>query len=75
MTADIDNKFNNNLKITDITNNTFRPQKPLQKTRIQLYSILFLPGLLYGSENWTIKARDAKIITAAEMKYTRKAAR
>ena len=25
--------------------------------------------LLYGSETWTIKARDARRITAAEMKY------
>jgi hypothetical protein len=28
-----------------------------------------LPVLLYGSETWTIKARDAGRITAAEMKY------
>jgi hypothetical protein len=28
--------------------------------------------LLYGSENWTIKARDAKRIIAAEMKYMRR---
>jgi hypothetical protein len=26
-------------------------------------------NMLYGSENWTIKARDARRITAAEMKY------
>jgi hypothetical protein len=25
--------------------------------------------LLYGSETWTIKVRDARRITAAEMKY------
>jgi hypothetical protein len=31
--------------------------------------------LLYGSENWTIKARDATRITAAEMKYMRITAR
>jgi len=30
--------------------------------------------LLYGSETWTIKARDARRITAAEMKYTRRTA-
>jgi hypothetical protein len=30
--------------------------------------------LLYGSENWTIKARDATKITVAEMKYMRRAA-
>ena len=30
--------------------------------------------MLYGSETWTIKARDARRITAAEMKYMRKTA-
>ena len=30
--------------------------------------------MLYGSETWTNKARDARIITAAEMKYMRKRA-
>jgi hypothetical protein len=30
--------------------------------------------LLYGSETWTIKARDAWRITAAEMKYMRRTA-
>jgi len=30
------------------------------------------PVLLYGSETWTIKARDARRITAAEMKYRRR---
>jgi hypothetical protein len=32
------------------------------------YNTLPLPTLLYGSENWTIKARDATKLTAAEMK-------
>jgi hypothetical protein len=30
--------------------------------------------LLYGSETWTIKARDTGRITATEMKYTRRTA-
>jgi len=30
--------------------------------------------LLYGSETWTIKASDARRITAAEMKYMRRTA-
>jgi len=30
--------------------------------------------LLYGNESWTIKARDARRITAAEMKYMRRTA-
>jgi hypothetical protein len=33
-----------------------------------------LPVLLYGSETWTIKARDASRITAAEMRYVRRRA-
>jgi hypothetical protein len=60
------------LKITGILNNVFRPQKkPLKKTRIKLYSTLALPVLLYGSETWAIKARDARRIIAPEMKYMR----
>jgi ABC-type ATPase involved in cell division len=30
--------------------------------------------LLYGSETWTVTARDASRITAAEMKYMRRTA-
>jgi hypothetical protein len=67
---DIDNKLNNYLKITNIINNLFRPKK----TRIKLYNTLALPTLLYGSEKWTIKARDARRITAAEMKCMRRTA-
>ena len=67
---DIDNKLHNYFKITGIINNVFRPQKTLKKTRIKQYNTLTLPVLLYGSETWTIKARDARRITAAEMKYS-----
>jgi len=62
------------LKITDILNNVFRPQNSLKKTTIKLYNTLALPVLLYGSETWTIKASDARRITAAEMKYLRRTA-
>jgi len=71
---DIDNKLHNYLKITGILNNVFKPQKTLKKTRLKLYNTLFLPVLFYGSESWTIKARDARRITAAEMKYMRRTA-
>jgi hypothetical protein len=30
--------------------------------------------LLYGSETWTVKASDARRITATEMKYMRRTA-
>jgi hypothetical protein len=72
--VDIDNKLINYLKITGITNNVFRPQKTLKKTRVKLQNTLALPALLYGSETWTIKARDARRITAAEMKHMRRTA-
>jgi hypothetical protein len=52
----------------------FRPLKTLKKTRIKLYNTLTLQVLLYGSETWAIKARNARRITAAEMKYTRRTA-
>jgi len=52
----------------------FRPQKTLKKARIKLYNTLVLPVLLYGSETWTIKASDARRITAAEIKYMRRTA-
>jgi hypothetical protein len=41
---------------------------------IYLYNTLAFPLLLHGSENWTIQAREARKITAAEMKLMRKAA-
>ena len=52
----------------------FRPQKTLKKTRIKLYNTLARPVLLYSSETWTIKAKDARRITEAEMKYVRRTA-
>ena len=70
--VDIGNKLSNYLKITCIINNMFRAQKALKKTRIKLYNAVALPALLYGSENWTIKGRDGRRITTAEMIYWKK---
>jgi len=53
----------------------FIPQKKnLKKTITKLHNTLALPVLLCGSETWTINASDAGRITAAEMKYIRRAA-
>jgi hypothetical protein len=71
---DNDNKLHNYLKITGILNNVFGPQKTLKKTRMKLHNTLALPVLLYGSETWTIKGRDVRRKTAAEMKYMRRTA-
>jgi uncharacterized protein YebE (UPF0316 family) len=66
--VNIHNKLNNCFIITGIENYVFSPQTTFKKTRMKLYSTLVLPALSYGSENWTIKARDARRITAAEIK-------
>jgi hypothetical protein len=49
-------------------------KKTLKKTRIKLYNTLALTVSLYGGETWTVKARDTRRITAAEMKYMRRTA-
>jgi hypothetical protein len=46
-----------------------KPQQTLNKTRIKLYNTLALPALLYGCENWPIKATDARRITEEDRKY------
>jgi len=39
----------------------FSPQQIKKKnTRIEMYNTLAFTDLLYGSENWTIKARDVR---------------
>jgi hypothetical protein len=67
--VDIDNKFNTYLYITGIINNAFRPQKPSNKTRIELHSTLILPDLLCGGENWTIKTSEARTAAAEMLLY------
>ena len=62
------------MRVRKISKSDYQHKKTLKKTRIKLYNTLALPVLLYGSETWTIKARDARRITAAEMKYTRRTA-
>ena len=52
----------------------FDHKKTLKKRSIKIHNTLDLPVLLYGSETWTIKARDARRITAAEIKYMRRTA-
>ena len=72
--VDSDKKLRIYLKIKDVINNMFRPQKTLKRRRTKLYHTLAFPTLLHGTENQTIKTRDERGITAAEMKYLRKTA-
>ena len=46
----------------------------LKETRINLCNSLDHSRFVIRSENWTIEARDARRITAAELKYMRKTA-
>ena len=46
-------------------------QLPHKLLHVNPDNTLALPLLLNGSETWTINARDARRITAAEMKYMR----
>jgi len=46
--------------------------KKIPKETRKIYNTLTFPAFLYVSETWTIKSRDAKTITAAEMKYMKK---
>jgi ABC-type ATPase involved in cell division len=62
------------LKITGILNNVLGHKRNYKETRIKLYNTLNLPVLLYGSETWTVKAREVRRITATEMKYVRRTA-
>jgi hypothetical protein len=50
-----------------------RPQC-VEKRGIKSHNTLALPILLYGSDTWAVKARDARRITAAGMKYMRRTA-
>jgi hypothetical protein len=68
----IDTKISKFLKITGIINNIFKPNKVRKNTKIKLYSTLVLPVLLYGSDGWTIKAKDEARLISAEMKFMRR---
>jgi len=46
-------------------------RKVRTKTILKIYNTLVLPTFLYGSENWTLTALQARRIEAAEMKLLR----
>jgi hypothetical protein len=61
-------KLSKYLKITGTVYIMFKTRKTLKTKLIKLYNIISLSAVLYGSEIWTIKSRDARRITAAEVK-------
>ena len=50
----------------------FRPQKTLKKSSNKIIQHTSSPSFIIGYWTWAVKARDARRITAAEMKYTRR---
>jgi hypothetical protein len=50
----------------------FRPQGTLKETRVKSRNTMALSASLPRSKNWDIRAREARRITATEMKYMRK---
>jgi Holliday junction resolvase RusA-like endonuclease len=71
---DIDNKLHNYVEITGILIMCLDHKKLFKKTRLKFYNTLTFPVLLYGRKTWTIRARDARRITAEEMKYMKRTA-
>jgi hypothetical protein len=61
---------NNYLKVTGVIYSVFRPWKTPKEKEEKLYHTPALPALLYGSGNWTNRARDSSI-TAAEIERMR----
>jgi hypothetical protein len=63
-------ELNKYLKVTAIINNMFGPQN-FKENKNETIPYTSLSSLFYGCENWTVKARDARRATAAEIKYLR----
>jgi hypothetical protein len=45
--------------------------KTRKDTQLKFYKVMATPTLLYGSETWTLNARDKSRIQASEMKFLR----
>jgi hypothetical protein len=45
--------------------------KTRQDTQLRFYKVMAIPALLYGSEAWTVTARDTSRIHVAEMHFLR----
>jgi hypothetical protein len=70
---DVPSKISKFVKTTGVINQVSKPSL-VQHTRLNIYSTLARPVLIYGSEAWTIRKADEKRLQAAEMKFMRKTA-
>jgi hypothetical protein len=44
-------------------------------TKMIIYKMVYLPTLLYGSENWTVLSRSEIMFAGEEMRYCRQTRR
>jgi hypothetical protein len=71
---DLNIKSANFVKVLGIINQSFKPPLVSRHTIIRIYKTLARPVLSYGSEAWTIRRTDEKILISAEMRFVRRTA-
>lgn len=76
-------KINNEIKhrVKQATNIYYQLNKTVigkkevtEKTKLQIYSSIYKPTLLYGAESWPVTQKVEQQVTAAEMKFLRRVA-
>jgi hypothetical protein len=70
---DLDIKAANFVTVLRIINQIFKPSLVSRHTRIRTYKTLARPVLFYGSEAWTIRTDERRLISA-EMRFMRRTA-
>jgi transposase len=70
---DLNRKAVNFVKVLGITNQIFKLSLVSTHTRIRIYKTLARPVLSYGSEAWTIRTDERRLISA-EMRFLRRTA-
>jgi hypothetical protein len=66
---DLNIKAPNFVKVLGIINRIFKPSLVFKHTRIRIYKTLARTVLSYGSEAWTIRRTDERILISAEMHF------
>ena len=68
-------KFNKNqtkfAQVPEIPNNAFKITLVKKSSRTEVHHALILPILPYGSEIWTLRKKDKKLLTSIEMNTLR----
>jgi tRNA U34 5-methylaminomethyl-2-thiouridine-forming methyltransferase MnmC len=69
---DMPSKISKFVRTIGIINQVFKLSLVQKHTRLNICRTLTRPVLIYGSEAWTIRKADEKILQAAEMKFMTK---